>query len=62
MEGDDHNEPVSDAVRGIVDGHIVLDRAIAQRNRYPAINILRSVSRTMPDCNSEEQNALINHA
>lgn len=59
VDGDDHNEPVADAVRSILDGHIVLDRAIAERNRYPAINILRSISRTMPDCDTKEEYALV---
>ena len=59
VDGDDHNEPVADAVRSILDGHIVLDRAIAERNRYPAINILRSISRTMPDCDTPEEAAMV---
>lgn len=50
IEGDDHNEPVADAARGILDGHIVMERSIADRGRYPAMNVLKSVSRSVPRC------------
>ncbi|MGI4952195.1 MAG: FliI/YscN family ATPase [Janthinobacterium lividum] len=62
VEGDDHNEPIADAVRGILDGHAVLDRKIAESGRYPAIDLLRSLSRTATACLDPAQNALIRKA
>ena len=62
VEGDDHNEPISDAVRGIVDGHIVMDRTIADRGRYPAIDVLKSISRSMPGILNDQQNEIIKRA
>jgi flagellum-specific ATP synthase len=62
VEGDDHNEPVADAVRGILDGHVVLDRRIGEAGRYPAVDVLRSLSRAVPACNATEENALTRRA
>ena len=62
VDGDDHDEPIADAVRGILDGHIVLDRRIGERGRWPAVDVLRSVSRSLPRCHSAEENALLGEA
>ena len=62
VEGDDMNEPVSDAVRGILDGHLVLDRSLATANHFPAIDVLESVSRLIRDVCTEDEVKLIGEA
>jgi flagellum-specific ATP synthase len=59
VEGDDMDEPVADAVRSVLDGHIVLSRALAHRNHFPAIDVLKSVSRCMTDVTAKEHRSAI---
>ncbi|MEM9059769.1 MAG: FliI/YscN family ATPase [Pseudomonadota bacterium] len=62
VSGSDMEEPIADMVRGILDGHVVLDRAIAERGRFPAIDVRRSVSRSAPAAWSPEEELLVAHA
>ena len=62
VDGDDHNEPIADAVRGILDGHVVMERSIAERGRFPAINVLKSISRTMPGCHLPHEREIVKSA
>ncbi|PJE27411.1 flagellum-specific ATP synthase [Pseudooceanicola antarcticus] len=62
VAGSDMEEPVADILRGVLDGHIVMDRQIAERGRYPAIDLLRSVSRSLPEAATEEENKMIAEA
>ena len=60
VEGDDMNDPIADAVRSILDGHIILSRELARQNQYPPIDVLNSVSRLMLDVTSAEHHSLAN--
>lgn len=62
VAGSDMEEPVADILRGVLDGHVVLDRKIAERGRFPAIDVSRSVSRSLPDAASPDENALLSEA
>jgi flagellum-specific ATP synthase len=62
VAGSDMDEPVADMLRGVLDGHVVLDRKIAERGRFPAVDVLRSVSRSLPAAASTIENDLIGQA
>ena len=62
VAGSDMEEPVADILRGVLDGHVVMDRKIAERGRFPAIDLLRSVSRSLPGAASADENLLIAEA
>lgn len=62
VAGSDMEEPVADILRGVLDGHVVMDRKIAERGRFPAIDLLRSVSRSLPDAADAQENTLIGEA
>jgi len=62
VAGSDMEEPVADILRGVLDGHVVMDRRIAERGRFPAIDLLRSVSRSLPEAANEDENAMIGEA
>lgn len=62
VAGSDMDEPIADILRGVLDGHVVMDRRIAERGRYPAVDLLRSVSRSLPGAATEDENALIAEA
>jgi len=62
VAGSDMEEPVADILRGVLDGHVVMDRKIAERGRFPAIDLLRSVSRSLPEAANAEENTLITEA
>lgn len=62
VAGSDMEGPVADIARGVLDGHVVLNRAIAERGRFPAIDVLQSVSRALPEAATPEENALIKQA
>ncbi|WP_299147522.1 FliI/YscN family ATPase [uncultured Tateyamaria sp.] len=59
VAGSDMDEPIADILRGVLDGHVVLDRSIAERGRFPSVDILRSVSRSLPSAATEEENDVI---
>lgn len=62
VAGSDMEEPVADILRGTLDGHVILDRTIAERGRFPAVDVVRSVSRSLPEAASEHENTMISKA